>query len=78
MLAACQKYEMAFVQSYIRAEVSHGVFPTPKGTEVFAEYAIASAKGLALEMESTAQQTLDHPMTFEVLGEGLRLFEGWA
>ena len=69
---------MASVQSYIRAEVSHGVFPTPKGTEVFAEYAIASAKGLALEMESTAQQTLDHPMTFEVLGEGLRLFEGWV
>jgi hypothetical protein len=21
---------------------------------------------------------LDHPMTFEILGEGLRLFEGWA
>ncbi|KAF8491473.1 hypothetical protein F5888DRAFT_1052292 [Russula emetica] len=31
-------------------------------------------------MENAARQTLDHPMTFETLtlGEGLRLFEGWA
>ncbi|KAN0109490.1 hypothetical protein V8E52_009284, partial [Russula decolorans] len=78
LLAACQKYEMASVQSYIRAEVSHGVFPTPKGTEAFSAYAIASGKGLVPEMEKAARQTLDHPMTFEALGEGLRLFEGWA
>jgi hypothetical protein len=78
LLAACQKYEMASVQSYIRAEVSHGVFPTPKSAEVFSAYAIASGKGLIPEMENAARQTLDHPMTFEVLGEGLRLFEGWA
>ena len=78
LLAACQKYEMASVQSYIRAEVNYGVFPTPKGFEVFAAYAIASGKGLAPEMENTARQTLDHPMTFEVLGDGLRLFENWA
>ena len=30
------------------------------------------------EMEETARQTLDHPMTFEALGKELRLFEGWA
>jgi hypothetical protein len=29
-------------------------------------------------MENAAGQSLDHPMTFEALGEGLRLFEGWA
>jgi hypothetical protein len=69
---------MASVQSYIRAEVSHGVFPTAKGTEAVSAYAIASGKGLVPEMEKAARQTLDHPMTFEVLGEGLRLFEGWA
>ena len=69
---------MASVQSYIRAEVNHGIFPTPKGAEAFSAYAIASGKGLVPEMENTARQTLDHPMTFEVLGEGLRLFEGWA
>jgi hypothetical protein len=78
LLAACQKYEMASVQSYIRAEVNHGVFPTPKGAEAFSAYAIASGKGLIPEMENAARQTLDHPMTFEILGEGLRLFEGSA
>jgi hypothetical protein len=66
------------MQSCIRAEVSHGVFPTPKGAEPFSAYAIASGKRLVPEMENAARQTLDHPMTFEVLGEGLRLFEGWA
>ena len=69
---------MASVQSYIRSEVSHGVFPAPKGVEAFSAYAIASGKGLVPEMENAARQTLDHPMTFEVLGERLRLFEGWA
>ncbi|KAF8491519.1 hypothetical protein F5888DRAFT_1053918 [Russula emetica] len=78
LLAACQKYEMASVQSYIRAEVSHGVFPMPKGAEAFSAYAIACSKGLIPEMENAARQTLDHPMTFEILGEGLRLFEDWA
>jgi hypothetical protein len=78
LLAACQKYEMASVQSFIRAEVSRGEFPAPKGAEAFSAYAIASGKGLIPEMENAARQTLDHPMTFEILGEGLRLFEGWA
>jgi len=78
LLAACQKYEMVSVQSSIRAEVSHGAFPTPKGAEAFSAYAIASGKGLIPEMENAARQTLDHPMTFKILGEGLQLFEGWA
>jgi len=29
-------------------------------------------------MEDAAIQTLKHPMVFEILGEGLRLFEAWA
>ena len=78
LLAACQKYEMASVQSTIRAKVKLGEFPAPKGAEAFYAYAIASAKGLGPEMENAARQTLDHPMTFEILGEGLRLFDGWA
>jgi hypothetical protein len=78
LLAACQKYELASVQSSIRAEVKRGEFPSPKGAEAFAAYAIASAKDLIPEMEDAARLTLDHPMTFEILGEGLRLFEGWA
>jgi len=78
LLAACQKYEMVAVQSSIRDKVSQGEFPAPTGTEAFSAYAIASGRGLIPEMESAARQTLDHPMTFKILGEGLQLFEGWA
>ncbi|KAF8472307.1 hypothetical protein DFH94DRAFT_696019 [Russula ochroleuca] len=78
LLAACQKYEMASVQSSIRAAVILGASPMPKGDEAFRAYAIASAKDIIPEMENAARLTLDHPMTFELLGEGLRLFEGWA
>jgi hypothetical protein len=69
---------MVSVQSSIRAKVSRGASPVPKGAEAFTAYAIASAKELIPEMENSARQTLDQPMTFEILGEGLRLFEGWA
>jgi hypothetical protein len=78
LLAACQKYEMVSVQSSIRAEISHRASPVPKGAEAFAAYAIASAKELIPEMENAARLTLDLPMTFEIIGERLRLFEGWA
>jgi hypothetical protein len=78
LLAACQKYDMASVQSLIRAEVSRGEFPSSTGVEAFAAYAIASSKRLIPEMENAARLTLDLPMTFEILGERLRLFEGWA
>ena len=69
---------MDSAQSFIRTKIKCGEFPEPKGTEVFAAYAIASGKGLIPEMEMAARQTLGHPMTFETLGENLRLFEGWA
>ena len=69
---------MVSVQASIRAEVKRGEFPAPKGAEAFSAYAIAGGKRLVPEMETAARQTLDHPMTFEILGEGLRLFEGWA
>ncbi len=78
LLAACQKYDMIQVLSSIRAEVNRGNFPAPVGTEAFRAYAIASNKILAPEMESAACLTLDHSMTFETLGEGLRFFDGWA
>jgi hypothetical protein len=69
---------MAAVQSFIRDKVNRGAFPAAKDAEAFCAYAIASRIGLIPEMEYAARQTLDHPMTFEILGEGLRLFEGWA
>lgn len=78
LLAACQNYEMDSMQSLIRTKVNSGEFPAPKGSEVFAAYAIASSKGLIPEMENAARSTLCLPMTFETLGEGLRLFDGLA
>jgi len=69
---------MVQVQSYIRAEVDRGSFPGPVGTEVFRTYAIACGKGLIPEMEKAARLTLNHPMTFETLGESLRFFDGSA
>jgi len=77
-LAACQKYDMVQVQSYIRAEVDRRSFPGPVGLEVFRAYAIACGKGLIPEMEKTAHLTLGHPMTFETLGDSLRFFDGPA
>ncbi|KAF8472352.1 hypothetical protein DFH94DRAFT_766325 [Russula ochroleuca] len=71
LLGACQKYDMASVQSSIRAKVKLGEFPAPMGIEAFSAYAIASGKGLIPEMENAARQTLDYPVTFEILGEGL-------
>lgn len=78
LLAACQKYDMAQVQSYIREKVKRGDFPTPGVTKYFGAFAIARSKGLIPEMEEAARWTLYRPMTFESLGEGLRLFEGSA
>jgi BTB/POZ domain len=77
LLAACQKYDMVSIQSSIRDHVHHrrsNLF----GAGAFGIYAIASSKRLIPEMEKAARLTLDYPMTFETLGEGLRLFEGQA
>ena len=78
LLAVCQKYEMESVQSNIRSAIKLGKFPAPVQTEGFAAYAIASGLGLALEAEDAARLTLGQPMTFESLGEELRLFKGRA
>ncbi|KAI9454469.1 hypothetical protein BJY52DRAFT_1188897 [Lactarius psammicola] len=78
LLAACQKYDMTSIQSYIRDEIKRGRFPMPVGAEGFRAYAIANNMGLIPEMVDAARLTLGHPMTFESLGEGLRLFKGGA
>src|SRR5258708_19285203 len=74
LLAACQKYDMVSAQSFIRSEVSCGRFPAPMGVEAFPAYAIAMGKKLIPGIENAARQTLNHPMTFEILGEVLLLF----
>ncbi|KAI0253672.1 hypothetical protein BJV78DRAFT_160489 [Lactifluus subvellereus] len=78
LLAASQKYDMVAVQSSIRTEVSQRTFLTLIGTGAFRAYAIASRKRLTPEMEKAAHLTLDHPMTFEYIGEEISLFDGWA
>jgi hypothetical protein len=78
LLAACQKYDMASIQSYVRSEVKLGTFPVPFEAESFSAYANASRMGLIPEMENAARLTLSYPMTFESLGEALRSFEGQA
>jgi hypothetical protein len=78
LLAACQKYDMVSIQSYIRAEIQRGTFPAPVEAEAFSAYALASSMGLVLEAENAARLTLGQPLTFESLGEGLRSFKGRA
>jgi hypothetical protein len=68
---------MPSVQSSIRDKVNWE-FPAPEGDEAFFAYVFACGKGLIPEVEDAARQTLDHPMTFETLGEGLQLFDGSA
>lgn len=69
---------MVSMQSYIREEVRRGYFPEPYRAEAFSAYAIASSMGLDPEMERAARLTMDLPLTFESLGEELRLFTGSA
>ena len=78
LLAAAQKYDMDDVQSSIRAEIAHRPSLTGDPLQAFRAYAIASGNGLTPEMNTAARDTLDYPMTFEHLGEELRLCDGWA
>ena len=78
LLAACQKYDMVLMQSYIRGEVTRGSFPEPDETEAFSAYAIANSMGLDPEMGDAARLTLRFPMSFESFGEDLRLFTASA
>jgi hypothetical protein len=78
LLAAAQKYDMSFVMSSIRAEVVRREFPDPTRAEVFCAFAVAFSNKLSPEMGTTARLTLDYPLTFETLGDSLRLFRGSA
>jgi BTB/POZ domain len=77
LLATAQKYDMHAIQSAIRAEVCRRKLLAPIGAEA-SVYAIASKNRLLPEAQTAARLTLNHPLTFEFLGKGLRLFEGWA
>jgi hypothetical protein len=78
LLAVAAKYDMDTIRSSIRAEISHKKLfsSTPAGP--FRVYATAYRKKLIPETAIAARLTLCHPLTFESLGDALRLFEGWA
>ncbi|KAF8257478.1 hypothetical protein EI94DRAFT_1422306, partial [Lactarius quietus] len=78
LLATCQKYDMVTVQSSIRAEISRKKLLSPTGTESFRVFAIACRKRLIPKMKEAARLTLGHLITFEYVGDALRLFNGWA
>jgi len=80
LLATAQKYNMGFVQSSIRAEITRRVLPVPADSEAqpFRAYAIAFSNMLSPEMETAARLTLDFPLTFESIGKNLLLFKGSA
>jgi hypothetical protein len=78
LLAASQKYDMASVQSHIRAEIQSRTSSTLTGPQTFLSYAISHRGQLTFEMEKLARLTLDFPMTFEYLCDVLPAFEGWA
>jgi hypothetical protein len=77
LLAAAAKYDMDAALSFIRVEASRRGLHLSR-SEVFRVYAVACSKGLIPEMETAARLTLGHPLTFESIGDELRLFEGWA
>ena len=78
LVAASHKYDMATVQSSVRAEMKSRDLRPLTSAEIFRAYGFAGAKGLTQEMESAARLTLDFPMTFESMGDELATFGGWA
>ncbi len=78
LLAACQKYDMASVQSSIHTEIKSWGPVVLTGKVAYRAYAISSSAKLFPEMETSARHTLDFPMTLEYLSDELPLFAGWA
>jgi hypothetical protein len=78
LLSAAQKYDMITVQSSIRAEAIRRGLSAPIRAHALRAYAIAFRNKLLPEIGTAARLTLDHPLTFEALGDELSQFEGSA
>ena len=78
LLSAVAKYDMDAAQSCIRAEITRRGLLSSAGAGVFGVYAVAYSKGLIPEVAAAARLTLGYQLTFESLGDALRLFEGRA
>jgi hypothetical protein len=78
LLATAAKYDMDTIRSSIRAEIGRNNLFSSTRAGLFRVYAVAYRERLIPEMAMAARLTLYHPLTFESLGDALRLFEGCA
>ncbi|KAH9177560.1 hypothetical protein EDB89DRAFT_1933293 [Lactarius sanguifluus] len=76
LLSACQKYQMDFTATRIRALMRACTPPLFTSENCFRAYGIASHYRLEEEALLSARLTLERPMTFESCGEDLQFISG--
>ncbi|KAH9042707.1 hypothetical protein EDB85DRAFT_1088030 [Lactarius pseudohatsudake] len=76
LLSVCQKYQMDFTATRIRALIRACTPPLFTSENCFRAYGIASHYRLEEEALLSAQLTLERPMTFESCGEDLQFISG--
>lgn len=76
LLSACQKYQMDFIATRIRAMIKAGTPQLFTAENSFRAYGIASRYQLADEALYAAQLTLERTMSFDSCGEDLRFISG--
>ncbi len=76
LLSACQKYQMDFTATRVRALIRACTPPLFTAETSFRAYGIASRYHLEEEALLSARLSLERPMTFEVCGEDLRFISG--
>ena len=76
LLSACQKYQMDFIITRIRALIRACTPPLFTAENSFRAYGIASRYQLAEEALCAARLTLERSMNFDTCGEDLRFISG--
>ncbi|KAN0130152.1 hypothetical protein V8E53_012097, partial [Lactarius tabidus] len=76
LLSACQKYQMDFIATHIRATIRAGTPQLFTAENSFRAYGIASRYQLREEALYAAQLTLERIMSFDTCGEDLRFISG--
>ena len=76
LIAACQKYQMDFIATRIRALIRAGTPSLFTAENSFRAYGIASRYQLAEEVLFAARLTLECTMSFNTCGEDLRFISG--
>jgi hypothetical protein len=76
LLSACQKYQMDFIATHIRATIRTGTPQLFTAENSFRAYGTASRYQLGEEALYAAQLTLERIMSFNTCGEDLRFISG--